>query len=113
MPRCKVRHAEQHVELAVWSYIGAMPFLWIEADDEPGVSSIRRGIEAKSVALLSCSGPTGDTTDFPSDRWLGRHCRHEAVRRSGLWNVQHTDSECDSSFLVSLEECAKRTKPPC
>jgi len=107
-----VRDAEAHVEQAVSSYIRAMPFLWVEADDEPGKASIRRVIEANSVALLSCTSPTGDTADPPSETWPGRHCRNEAVRRSGLWNVQHTDSEYHPSLLALLEECAGRTKPP-
>jgi hypothetical protein len=108
-----IRGAESQVEQAVSTYIRAMPFLWVEADDEPGSSSIRRVIERNSIALLSRNNPTGNMADPPSGQWLGRYARSEAVRRSGLWNVSHTEDEYDPGFLEPLSECAGRTRLLC
>lgn len=107
-----VRQGEWHVENAVSKYIGSMPFLHVVADDESGQKSIRKTIEANSITLLSQVGVAGSLTDPPSADWLGHFCRHEAVRRSGLWNVQHVEDEYDSRFLDVLENCAARTQRP-
>ena len=107
-----VREGEQHVEHAVSEYIGSMPFLHIVADDESGTQSIRKTIEANAITLLSQVGVAGSLADPPSADWLGKFCRHEAVRRSGLWNVQHVEDEYDSRFLDVLKDCAARTQRP-
>lgn len=107
-----VREGEQHVEHAVSEYIGLMPFLCVLADDESGKQSIRKTIEGNSITLLSQVGVAGSLADPPSADWLGHFCRHEAVRRSGLWNVQHVEDEYDSRFLDVLENCAARTQRP-
>ena len=36
--------------------IGAMPFLWLAVDDEPGAESLRGDIERNAIALLSNFG---------------------------------------------------------
>ncbi|MFQ5590884.1 MAG: hypothetical protein ACE5HE_06965 [Phycisphaerae bacterium] len=107
-----VREAEAHVEEGVSSYIASMPFLWVEADDEPGKTSIRRVIETNTIALLSCCSETGNDADRPSNNWLGHHCPSQAVQRSGLWNVRDVDGGYDPMFLDLLECCAARTSPP-
>ncbi len=84
-----VREGERHVEHAVSECIGSMPFLHVDADDESGPQSIRKTIEANSITLLSQVGIAGSLADPPSADWLGQFCGHEAVRQSGLWNVQH------------------------
>ncbi len=104
-----VRDAEAHVEQGVSACIGSMPFLWIEADDEPGTQSIRRIIESNAIALLSCCGSSADAADPPSDQWLGRHCPKEAIRRSGLWNVRDIGGRFDPESLDVLERCARET----
>lgn len=104
-----VRDAETHVEQAVSACIASMPFLWIEADDEPGRNSIRRVIESGAIALLSGCGGSATETDPPSDEWLGRHCPKEAIRRSGLWNVRDVEGSYDPIFLDVLEKCARET----
>ncbi len=107
-----VRDAEAHVERTVSAYIGSMPFLWVEADDEPGAQSIRRIIESNAIALLSCCGSSADAADPPSAKWLGRHCPKEAIRRSGLWNVRDIAGPFDPASLDVLERCARRTPTP-
>ncbi len=108
----EVREHEKHVEQAVSDYMSPMSFLHVLADDEPGPESIRKTIEANSITLLSQVGVAGSLADPPSEDWLGHFCSHEAVRRSGLWNVQHVEYEYDSGFLDVLETCVARTQRP-
>ena len=35
------------------NYIAAMPFLWLDIDDEAGPNSLRGSIEGNAIALLS------------------------------------------------------------
>lgn len=92
--------AEFDLERRVSRYIGGMPFLWLEADDEPGPNSIRGYIERNCIALLS--GFHGPRIDPPSEGWLGRHCPKERIKASGLWNSNHVDEEYDPGFLGTL-----------
>lgn len=96
-----VRLKEHELECAVSDYIGKMPFLWVEVDDEPGKGSMRKYIERNAVALLSAASMS--RVDPPSDNWLGYSCRHSAVRESGLWNVDHVFEEYDAGFLNVFE----------
>lgn len=108
----ETRDAEAHVEQAASACIRSMPFLFVAADDESGLSSIRRVIEKNAVALLSGCSPTGATADRPSEQWLGCFCKSEAVRRSGLWNVKDIDGDYDPGFLDVLGATAKETHQP-
>jgi len=96
----KVRAAEKPLERAVSAYIGAMPFLVLAADDEPGPASVRGYIERNAIGLLST---VGLEVDPPSLEWLGRDCPHPAVRASGLWNVNHVGEAYDPAFLERFE----------
>lgn len=107
-----VREAEVHVEEAVSTYIGSMLFLWVEADDEPGKTSIRSVIKTNTIALLSYCGEMSDMDAHPSNMWLGHCCPRGAVQRSGLWNVRGVEGRYDPTFLDLLEECAARTRKP-
>ncbi len=97
----EILRCEQPIEFAVSEYIGSMPFLWINIDDEPGPSSHRSLIERNSIALLSnfAKSPLGP----PSKDWLGSDSGRELVRSSGLWNNDHVDEKYDPSFLLLLE----------
>ncbi len=101
-----VKDNELPVEQAVSAYLCAMPFLWINADDEPDKNSVRSYIERNSIALLSCLGSGGNTADPPTTSWLGLHCPHVKVQNSGLWNVRHVEEKYDPAFLEALEQCA-------
>ncbi len=39
------------------------------------------------IYLVSCAGKKADP---PRNTWLGRDSPNEAIRRSGLWHVNHT-----------------------
>lgn len=84
-----VRAAEIELEREVSKVIRAMPFLWIDIDDEPGTDSQRGYIERKSIALLSNYGKP--PLDQASPDWLGLSCDRAKVRQSGLWNSNHVD----------------------
>jgi hypothetical protein len=97
-----IRDSELKLEARVSKYIGKMPFIWLECDDEPSPESQRMHIERNAIALLSqATMPT--PLDPPSQNWLGTHSPNEHVRRSGLWNSRHVLEGYDSGFLDSLE----------
>jgi hypothetical protein len=93
--------AEAPVEQAVTIYIGAMPFLWLNIDDEPGPNSLRGVIERNVIALLSNHGCAG--LDPPSARWLGQFSDRPRVRTSGLWNQRHVEETYEPAFLDIFE----------
>jgi hypothetical protein len=103
----KLRAEELPLELAVSKYIGAMPFLWINVPDAPSRDSLRSVIERGAIALLS--NWQKPALDPPSKGWLGSDCNRDAVRRSGLWNVNHVDEAYDRAFLGVMEECVSRS----
>lgn len=90
--------------MLVSQYIGAMPFLWVAANDAAGPESVRVYLERNAIALLSNSNnPASDT---PSPGWLGHLCPRDKVRRSGLWNSHHVDENYDPAFLAVLKRHA-------
>jgi hypothetical protein len=104
----ELRTRERPVEVAVSSYIGSMPFLWVDVPDQPSPRSQRSVIERGSIALLSnWQKPPFDPS---STGWLGSQSSHERVRLSGLWNNRHVDEVYDPAFLDVLDECVARTK---
>lgn len=92
-----IRAGETRLEHEVSKFIGAMPFLWLAVNDEPGEGTARGIIERHAIALLSNYGKP--PLDLPSLGWLGRHCDRERVRESGLWNSNHVDENYDPAFL--------------
>jgi hypothetical protein len=64
----QARQAEYPLEAAVSRVIGAMPFLWLEADDDPGPTSVRADLERNAIALLSNADMPESIVDPPS-RW--------------------------------------------
>lgn len=97
--------------MVVSRHIGAMPFLWVRAEDEAGPMSVRASLERNSIRLLSCVSEAGASADRPSSGWLGHYSRDEKVRLSGMWNVRETDGRYDPKFLDVLEEWAGKTDP--
>lgn len=85
----EIRERESPHERAVSAHIGRMPFLWLDVPDDPGPTSDRAAIEMGVIALLS--GRTNADADPPSPDWLGARSSRDAIRTSGLWNVQHVD----------------------
>jgi hypothetical protein len=96
----RVREDEYPLETAVSRHIGALPFLWVAVDDEPNNRSDRGVIEAGAISLLSNFGWA--VVDPPSGSWLGHLADREAVRLSGLWNVDHVRNPHRTEFLETL-----------
>ncbi|NNN07921.1 MAG: hypothetical protein HKL85_01855 [Acidimicrobiaceae bacterium] len=92
-----VREGEYPVEVAVSQRVGSMPFLWVDVDDEPDYGSDRGVIESGAIALLSNAGRPA--IDPPASSWLGQLANREAIRTSGLWNVEHVQSSPSVGFL--------------
>jgi len=78
-----------------------MPLLWLTIDDEPSRESDRAFIVRNLIGLLSADSGNADA---PSPGWLGSFSRHDKIRTSGLWNVDHVDYKHTSDFLDILQE---------
>ena len=102
----EVKLGERPLEQKVSTVIGAMPFLWLAVDDEPGPNSLRGHIERNAIALLS--NYKREPIDPPSDCWLGHYSDREKVRQSGLWNSDHVDKCHDPAFLDCVERLIER-----
>ncbi len=97
----EVRAAELELERAVSKAIGAMRFLWLSINDEPGKASARGYIERNAIALLSSFNK--EPINKPSPNWLGHYCNRPRVKASGMWNANHVDEPYDPAFLDRLE----------
>lgn len=106
----EIRERERPLEEAVSRTIGAMPFLWLAVEDEPGPDSLRGFLERNAISLLSGYGRLAP--DPPSESWLGLHCARGKVRPSGLWNTNHVEDDYDPAFLDELARFVERMKPP-
>lgn len=104
-----IRAGEATHERRVSEYIGAMSILWVDVPDDPGPESRRAYIERNAIALLSNDL---NPLDPPSPEWLGRYSPRAAIRRSGLWNLNHVDERYDPAFLGALAEFVSRAGGP-
>ena len=98
----EVRAREVALERAASEYIGAMPFLWLGVQDR----NARASLELGAISLLS--NLDREPVDPPSPAWLGHHADREAVKRSGLWNVQHVDAPPNPAVLKLVESELQR-----
>lgn len=91
---------EIEIERKVSDYIRNMSVLCLLIDDPSSKTSDRAYLEQNIIALMS--GPIGPV-DFADESWLGYYCANPAVRRSSLWNVEHTYKEYDPEFFQVLQ----------
>jgi hypothetical protein len=106
----ELRVVEYPLERDVSAVIGSMPLLWVGVADQAGKGSLRGFIEKNAIALLS--NFERPPIDPSSEQWLGLHARHEHLRKSGLWNVQHVELlTYDAGFLDLLEASATHMRP--
>ena len=103
-----VRDGEFALEREVSRVIGAMSFLWLPIEDEPGSNSRRGYIERNAIALLS--NDQRPPLDAPSQAWLGHHTDRERVRRSGLWNQNHVEGACDPDFIEQFARLVSQVR---
>ena len=96
----EIRTAEIDFEREVSRVIGAMSFVYLSIEDEPGPDSLRGVIERNAVALLSNMNKVAVYP--PAADWLGHYSDRERVQRSGLWNQNHVEGAYDPAFLDLL-----------
>ena len=95
----EIRIFEADVERKVSNHIGNMSLLWIAVNDEPSATNDRAYIEQNAIALLAGkSGPI----DIATPEWLGRYSSRDAIKNSGLWNVNYVENDYDPRFLDVL-----------
>jgi hypothetical protein len=92
--------AEAPLEREVSTYIGQMPFLWINVPEEPSPISDRAYLELNCIALLS--NFERPSIDPPSPNWLGLQSNEPTILESGLWNTNHVEKFHDPTFLEKL-----------
>ena len=78
----------------------SMTLVWVEIADK----TERLELEEQCIRLLSNYLRQGAPIDAPSRDWLGRHSRHEEVRRSGLWNIKHVTKPHTPGFLTRFQQ---------
>ena len=100
--RSEIRNMELELEKLVGSYIGIMPFLWLNVPDDPSPNSKRAFIERNAIALLSNS-QKNEIVDQASECWLGRYSEQPKVQNSGLWNRDYVDQDYDPKFLIDMK----------
>lgn len=99
----EVRAPELDHERAVSAHLGATSLLWLDVADNavPELAGNPRAwLERNAIALLSNAERT--PLDPPSEGWLGRFAQREAIRASGLWNVNHVHEAHDPALLREL-----------
>ncbi len=97
----EITDKELDIEKMVSQYIGNLPFLWLNVEDDAGPNSLRGVFERNSISLLSNYNKT-EINKQPA-QWLGHFSNRERVRSSGLWNQNHVDEYYDPQFLDILE----------
>lgn len=108
-----IKDTERELEHAVSEYIGQLPFVWVDIDDEPSPTSHRALVERHAIILLA--GEDGATPlDKPSANWLGNHSVRPKIRESGLWNLDHVGRPAkpfayNPEFLDVLEKYVQQT----
>jgi len=103
----EVRDHERAWEALVSEYLGQMEVLWLAVEDEPCPESDRGTLERNAIGLLS---HLQEPLDLPSPEWLGHHSPNANIRRSGLWNVNHTLEPHDPGFLDLMERYVVATE---
>lgn len=106
----ETRLKETGLERRVTKYLGDLPFLWLDVDDEPGPESDRAYVERNAIALVS--NYQKDPLEPRSDDWLGTHSPVPEIRQSGLWNINHVEESYDPAFLDLFEQQIVETTSP-
>jgi hypothetical protein len=92
--------AEKQIEMWVSEYLRKMSVLWLPVPGKSSKFADRAVLERNCISLLS---GIPIPIDPPSSSWLGRWSSRPAVRRSGLWNIQHTSAKYHAAFLAELD----------
>lgn len=96
----RVRRREEALEAKVSTYIGNLLVAMIGVPGFPSKNNDRAYLEQNLIALLSNNYAP---LDPPSHRWLGRYSEKKEIRKSALWNVNHTSQSFDQRFPEMLD----------
>jgi hypothetical protein len=110
------RQLEEALESKVSEYIGNLLVTLLEVPGEASKHNDRAYLEQNLIALLSNSYVP---LDPPSHNWLGSCSDKIEIRKSGIWNVNHTAQTYEREFLpilsyyvgLTLGEAALGPKP--
>ena len=91
---------ERSLEQAVSAYLGKLSVLLISVPGQSEKNNDRAYVEQNLIALLSNALKP---LDPPSHSWLGLHSAKPAIRKSGIWNVNHVEQPFDHRFLEILD----------
>lgn len=94
--RGDIRRIEGLINKRMWR---RMRFLYLPVNNRRD----RAYLERNAIALLSeyCRKKPVDPA---SEDWLGRYCKKEKVRKSGLWQSQHVRNGYEPKFLDKLRK---------
>lgn len=99
-------HSEAVLEALVSDYIGNLQVALLDVPGASEKSNDRAYLEQNLIALMSNNFRP---LDPPSHQWLGRYSDRMEVRKSGLWNVNHTGQNYDPRFRNMLDYYASLT----
>jgi hypothetical protein len=102
-----LRDEEHPLELDVSEYIRNLPMLVVDVPGDAGPNSDRAWLEANLIALVS-QHRRRQPELRPSDS-LTTESEAPTVWRTGLWNIDHTDSLFDPTAVSLLEDYVKNT----
>jgi len=92
--------AEKTLEQEVSKYLGRLLVAFVAVPGESEKSNDRAYLEQGLIALLSNSHKP---LDPPSYRWLGLTSSKREIRKSGIWNVNHTAQNYEPTFMEILD----------
>jgi hypothetical protein len=102
-----LREQEHPLELDVSEYIRNLPMLVVDVPGDAGPNSDRAWLEANLIALVS-QHRRRQPELRPSDS-LTAESEAPTVWRTGLWNIDHTDSLFDPTAVEKLQSYADAT----
>lgn len=95
-----IRLAEAPLERLVSHEIGQLRFTFLEIPDPASPKSMRAVLERSFINFITADGIP---LEIPSSSWLGRYSPVEAIRSSGLWNIQHVGARYDPRSLSRIK----------
>ena len=95
----KLVKLEGALEARVSEYIGNLSVALLDVPGDSAKDNDRAYLEQNLIALLSNAF---HPLDPPSHNWLGRHSDKAEIRKSGLWNVNHTAQTYHAPFAKML-----------
>ncbi|MCP5412115.1 MAG: hypothetical protein H6924_08275 [Alphaproteobacteria bacterium] len=97
---------EGALEGHVSEYIGNLSVVLLGVPGDSAKDNDRAYLEQNLIALLSNAF---HPLDPPSHQWLGRYSDKAEIRKSGLWNVNHTSQTYHQQFANMLEYYVRLT----